>query len=70
MKRPAAFPLRRYGVAVVESVACAAIELILATALAALLLASVAYLAVRWVVLGTRDWLRAVWNATVAVMGS
>ena len=28
MKRPAAFPLRRYGVAVVESVACAAIELL------------------------------------------
>lgn len=68
--KPAPFPLRRYCVAVAESIACAALELILATALAALLLASVAYIAVRWIILGTRDWLRAVWNATVAVMGS
>lgn len=70
MKRPTAFPLRRYCVAVAESVACAAIELILATALAALLLASVAYLAVRWVVRGCAAWARALWSATVTVMGS
>jgi hypothetical protein len=70
VKRPAPFPLRRYGVAIAESVACAIIELVLAAALAALLLASVAYLAVRWIVRGCAAWARALWSATVAVMGS
>ncbi len=62
--------LRRCAFEVVRSVTCALIELALATALAALLCCAAAYFAARWVVLGTRDWLRAVWNATVAVMGS
>jgi len=66
----AARMLRRYSLAVAASVAHAALELILSAALAAWILLALAYLAVRWVVRGVVDWARALWAATVAVMGS
>lgn len=73
MTRPtpsAARMLRRYSLAVAASVAHAALELILAAMLAAWILLTLAYLAVRWVVRGCAAWARALWSATVAVMGS
>ena len=76
-RQPLPYPLRRYVAQLTDSiahaglsVALALIELALATALAALILIALAYLAVRWVVCGCAAWARAVWSATVAVMGS